>query len=66
MSAELRDRIAADVLEVAKDPSIEAKLTATAQVVRPGGPAEFAREIEEQRTRVAAAAKAAGFKQLSP
>ena len=65
MAADLRDRIAADVIEVGKDPEIAAKLTATAQVLRPGTGAEFAREIEEQRTRVAAAAKAAGFKQLS-
>ncbi len=65
MAAELRDRIAADVVEVAKDPEIASKLTATAQVLRAGGSAEFAREIEEQRARVAAAAKAAGFRQLS-
>jgi len=65
MSGELRDRIAADIKEVAADPEIGPKLTSTAQMLRPGGPTEFAREIEEQRARVAAAAKAAGFRQLS-
>ena len=65
MPAAVRDRIAADVLEIAKDPEIATKLTSTAQVVRPGGADEFAREIAEQRARVAAAAKAAGFRQLS-
>jgi hypothetical protein len=35
-------------------------MTATGQVVRPGKAAEFAAEIEDQRNRVAAAAKAAG------
>jgi tripartite-type tricarboxylate transporter receptor subunit TctC len=60
MSAELRDRISADVVEATGDPAIASKMTATGQVVRPGKAAEFAAEIEDQRNRVAAAAKAAG------
>lgn len=60
MSPELRDRISADVVEAAGDPSIASKLTATGQVVRPGKAAEFAAEIDDQRNRVNAAAKAIG------
>jgi tripartite-type tricarboxylate transporter receptor subunit TctC len=61
MSAELRDRIAADVVQAASDPGFVKRVTETGQVVRPGGPAEFAAEIGEQRTRIAEAAKAAGM-----
>jgi tripartite-type tricarboxylate transporter receptor subunit TctC len=61
MSAELRDRIAADVVEVANDPELSKRVTATGQVVRPGKAAEFATEINEQRKRIAEAAKAAGL-----
>ena len=60
ISPELRDRISADYIEAAADTSIGSKLTATGQVVRPGKAAEFAAEIEEQRNRVTAAAKAIG------
>jgi tripartite-type tricarboxylate transporter receptor subunit TctC len=62
LSPELRDRISADVVEAAKDPSIEQRLAATGQVVRPGSAKEFAAEIDEQRTRIAEAAKATGVK----
>lgn len=62
MSPELRDRIAADVVEAVGDPSIASKMTATGQVVRPGKAAEFAAEIKEQRDVVKAAAEAVGAK----
>ena len=62
MSPELRDKISADVVEAAKDPSIEQKLSATGQVVRPGGAKEFAAEIDDQRARIAEAAKTTGVK----
>jgi len=64
MSKELRDRIAMDVIEAASDPDVAAKINQTAQIVRPGGPDEFAREIAEQTRRVAESAQAAGFKRL--
>jgi len=64
MSAELRDRIAADIKEVAADPGIAAKINATAQIVRPGGPEEFARAIEEQAQRVSESAAAGGIKRM--
>lgn len=62
VSPELRDRISADVVEAAKDPSIAQRLSATGQVVRPGGAKEFAAEIEDQRARIGEAAKATGVK----
>lgn len=60
ITPELRDRISADFVEAAGDPAIAAKLTATGQVVRPGKAADFAAEIDDQRNRVTAAAKAIG------
>lgn len=60
ITPELRDRISADVVEAASDPSLTPRLTASGQVVRPGKAAEFAAEIEDQRSRVNAAAKAIG------
>lgn len=63
MSAELRDRISADLVEVTNDPEFSKRVTATGQVVRPGNAAEFAAEIDEQRNRIAKAAKAAGLAQ---
>jgi tripartite-type tricarboxylate transporter receptor subunit TctC len=47
MSAELRDRISADLVEVTNDPEFSKRVTATGQVVRPGNAAEFAAEIDE-------------------
>jgi tripartite-type tricarboxylate transporter receptor subunit TctC len=63
MSAELRDHISADLVEVTNDPEFSKRVTATGQVVRPGNAAEFAAEIDEQRNRIAQAAKAAGLAQ---
>jgi tripartite-type tricarboxylate transporter receptor subunit TctC len=61
MSAELRDRIADDVVDAAGDPDFAQRVAATGQVVRPGKSAEFASEISEQRNRIEEAAKAAGM-----
>ncbi len=62
LSPEVRDRIAADVVEATKDPEIAKRLAATGQVVRPGNAKEFAAEIDEQRSGIAQAAKATGAK----
>jgi tripartite-type tricarboxylate transporter receptor subunit TctC len=62
MPSELRERIATDVRTVAADPTVAARLEATGQVINIGAPAEFAASIEEQRLRVAAAAKELGLK----
>jgi tripartite-type tricarboxylate transporter receptor subunit TctC len=61
MPADVRDRIAADVVEAASDPEFVKRVTETGQVVNPGKAAEFAAEIDEQRNRVAEAARAAGM-----
>ncbi len=62
ISNELRDRIGADVKAIAADPEISARLASTAQVPNPGGPAEFAAAVEEQRAKIAAIAQALGIK----
>ena len=49
MTAATRERIAADIAAIARDPEIVAKLEATGQAVNPGGPAEFAAAIAAQR-----------------
>lgn len=58
----LRQRIAADITAVAGNPSVEARLTATAQVLNRGGPKEFADSIERQRARIATIASTLGIK----
>src|SRR5712691_3080183 len=62
MSQELRDKIGADLMAATKEPSVSARLIGTAQVVNPGGPAEFAASIEDQRSKIAAIAQALGIK----
>jgi tripartite-type tricarboxylate transporter receptor subunit TctC len=64
MPDDLRNRIAADVKEAASEPDIAAKITATGQIVRPGGADEFAKEIEVQSNVVSNAAAAAGVKRM--
>ena len=60
ISKELRERIGADVAAVAADPTIAERLAATAQVPNPGGPAEFAAAIDQQRAQIATIAQALG------
>jgi len=62
MSDELRDRIAADVLQAAADPEIPARLASIGQIMKLGGPAEFAAGIAEQRAILAGIAKSLGQK----
>jgi tripartite-type tricarboxylate transporter receptor subunit TctC len=45
---EARDRIAADIREIAADPKIESKLSALGQVVNPGTADEFREAMEDQ------------------
>jgi tripartite-type tricarboxylate transporter receptor subunit TctC len=61
MSDDLRGRIAEDIRAVA-DQSIADKLAVTGQVMSPGGSAEFATSIEEQRAMVARIAADLGIK----
>ena len=63
MPMALRERIAADVKAVLQDdPAIAERLERTGQIVDPDGPAEFGREIEQQRERVGLAARVIGLK----
>ena len=64
MPAALRERIAAEVGEVSKDPIIADRLTLTGQMLNVGGAAEFTAAIEEQRRTVASAAKDLGISPL--
>jgi tripartite-type tricarboxylate transporter receptor subunit TctC len=58
-----REAIAADVKAVMEsDPIIKDRLTRTAQLFNPGGPAEFGASIAIQRATVTAAANALGMK----
>ena len=62
MSEELRDRIAADVQAIAREPAVVTQLDSNSQLVRPGGPKDFATAIDGQRSQIAAAAKRLGNK----
>jgi len=57
MPPDVREKIAADVKAVVEDPEINGKLVATGQNVNPGGPAEFAAEMNAQIKEVARVAK---------
>jgi tripartite-type tricarboxylate transporter receptor subunit TctC len=59
---ELREKIAADVIEAVADPEVTKRLETTGQLVRAGGPAEFAAAIKEQAAALAATAKTMGIK----
>jgi tripartite-type tricarboxylate transporter receptor subunit TctC len=62
MPMALRERIAADIKAVIDtDPVVKERLIATAQIPNPGGPAEFAKSIDEQRDVLAKAAKDLGI-----
>jgi tripartite-type tricarboxylate transporter receptor subunit TctC len=61
MPGELRERIAADVRAVAPELPAD-RLAALGQVVRVGTTADFAAMLDDQRSRVAAIAKALGLK----
>jgi tripartite-type tricarboxylate transporter receptor subunit TctC len=60
MPSELRERIAAGIRAAATDETIAARLAATGQILNPGEPVEFTAAIEEQRAKLAAAAKVLG------
>jgi len=62
MPMPLRERIAADIKAVIDtDPVVKERLIATAQIPNPGGPAEFAKSIDEQRAVLAKSAKELGI-----
>lgn len=57
-----RERIAADVKTVLRDPVVIERLTGTGQIVSPGTPAEFATAIEEQASQLSSIGKVLGIK----
>jgi tripartite-type tricarboxylate transporter receptor subunit TctC len=62
MPHDLRERIAADVIAVAADPVIPTRLSLIGEVMRLGGPTEFAARIAEQRAIRAAIATSPGLR----
>ena len=62
MPAALREHIAADIRAVVQEPDFGEKLSVTGQIANAGGPAEFAASMQEQRERLAIAAKELGLK----
>ncbi len=57
MSAELRERISADVRAVGTDPEVVARLAAVGLVARTNTPAELSTIVERERAAVAAVAR---------
>jgi tripartite-type tricarboxylate transporter receptor subunit TctC len=62
MPLKVRERIAADMREIASDPGVVEKLTATGQVINPGSPEEFADALKEQRDSVKKIGETLGIK----
>jgi tripartite-type tricarboxylate transporter receptor subunit TctC len=62
MSKQLNERIAADIVAATKDPAVSSRLSDTAQVANPGGPAEFAESVDRQRASIAKIAQELGIK----
>ena len=60
--AAVREKIAADVRAIVSQPDFGEKLGITGQIANPGGPAEFAAAMQEQRDRLAVAARELGLK----
>ncbi len=61
MPLDLRKRIGADVIAVARDADIVARIESTGQDVRPGGPEALAATIKQQSENTAAVAKILGM-----
>jgi tripartite-type tricarboxylate transporter receptor subunit TctC len=62
ISDAVRERIAKDIREIAAEPEIAAKLSASGQVINPGTPAEFAEALADQRAAVARIGDTLGMK----
>lgn len=62
MPAERRDRISADVREVATEDAVGQRLAVVGQIARGSTPAEFAAAIEEQRIQISSIATVVGSK----
>jgi len=62
MPLPLRTKIGADVVAVLADPEIGRRLAGSAQVINPGGAAEFTADIQRQTEKVAETFHALGLK----
>lgn len=60
--AAARERIAKDVIEFARDAEVVSRLTATAQIIKTAGPAEFAKALEVQRKNAVETVRLTGHK----
>ena len=60
MAVAVRERVAADVMAIAKEPDVEERLATIGQAVRAGTPAEFAAFLADSRKRLAVVARSAG------
>jgi tripartite-type tricarboxylate transporter receptor subunit TctC len=60
MPSALRDRIASDIRAVAAEASVADRLAKAGQIAHAGTPKEFARAIDEQRTKMAAIVRLIG------
>lgn len=65
MPLALRQRIGDDIVAAASDPVVKDRLAATGQAMRPGGPADLAKALEDQDARAAAIAKVLDMKKKS-
>src|SRR5262249_14518735 len=63
---ELVEKIGADVVAATKDPAVSARLSATAQTVHPGMPAEFAAAIRARRNEIAKSGQTPGKRRRGP
>ena len=61
MPLELRKRIGAEVVEIARDATISERIASTGQDMVPGGPDELAQTIKQQAAGAAATAKVLGL-----
>ena len=61
MPLELRQRIGAEVVEAASDPTIAQRISSSGQAMQPGGPEELARALKQQAEHAANIAKVLGM-----
>ena len=62
MPLAIRERIAADISDIASDPALPGLLNTIGQVLNPGTPEEFAAALDDQRVTVAKIGEALGIK----
>lgn len=61
MPLELRQRIGAEIMAAASDPTVSSRIAASGQIMRPQGPADLARALKDQGDDAARVAKILGL-----